>query len=250
MQRLSVAIITLNATRSLAQCLQSVTFADEIVVVDSGSQDGTVDIAKRFGARVIHHDWQGFGRQKQFAVGQASSPWVLCLDADEWVSDQLKSDIQWALESPRFEAYRIPRCNRFMGRWLRHGEGYPDYSLRLFNRHKARWSEAEIHEQVIVSGGEVGLLTGDLMHESEDGIAEYLAKQNRYTTLQAEQLYNAGKRVNMVVMLGSPILRFVKFYVIRRGFLDGLPGLVHISIGCFNSFIKYAKLAAKLRLSG
>ena len=129
---LSAVIITLNEEKALPKCLESVSFADDIVVVDSGSTDRTVAIAEEYGARVIHQDWLGYGKQKQFAVEQASHDWVFCLDADEWVSDELASSIQDVFPDPEYYAYKSPRCNKFLGRWLRHGEGYPDYNLRLF----------------------------------------------------------------------------------------------------------------------
>ena len=238
---LSVVIIALNAASQIEACLKSAAFADEIVVVDSGSRDDTREIALKYGARVLHQDWLGFGRQKHFAVEQASHDWVLCLDADERVSDPLRASIVEALQAPRFRAYRMPRCNRFMGRWLRHGEGYPDWSLRLFDRRVANWSEDEVHEKVLTTSP-VGSLQGDLLHQSQESLAAYLEKQNRYTSLQAEELARRGKQVSFGRLVASPLLRFVKFYFLRLGFLDGVPGLVHISIGCFNSFVKYAKL--------
>ncbi len=238
---LSVTVITRNAADQLAACLESIQFADDIVVVDCGSKDATIEIAQRHRARVLHQDWLGYGRQKQFAVMQARHPWVLCVDADERVSDELRASIQSMLAAPKFQAYRMPRRNRFMGRWLHHGEGYPDWSLRLFHRDAANWSDDAIHEKVVARTA-VGTLTGDLLHESEVGIADYLAKQNRYTTLQAQTLHARGKRVGALRMLLSPVFRFIKFYFLRLGLLDGIPGLVHISIGCFNTFIKYAKL--------
>lgn len=240
-QPVSAVIISLNAASQIEACLKSVAFADEIVVVDSGSSDGTIEIAKRYGARVIHQDWLGFGKQKQFAVNQARHDWVLCLDIDEWVSDELRISIEEVLQAPRFHAYRMSRCNRFMGRWLRHGEGYPDWSLRLFDRRFARWSEDDIHEKVIATST-IGNLQGDLLHESEEGLAVYLDKQNRYTNLQAEVLFKRGKRASAGRLVVSPLVRFVKFYFFQRGLLDGVPGLVHILVGCFNSFAKYAKL--------
>jgi len=239
--RLSAVLITRNVASRLETCLRSCAFADEIVIVDSGSTDATLDIARRFNARVVQQDWLGFGKQKQFAVAQANHDWVLCVDADERVSDALRAGILKELEAPRFQAYEFPRCNRFLGRWLRHGEGYPDLSLRLFDRRRARWSDDPIHEKVVTQSP-VGRLKGDLLHESEDGLADYLAKQNRYTTLQAEQLHARGRRAGVGTMLLSPLFRFFKFYFLRLGFLDGVPGLVHILIGCFNSFMKYAKL--------
>lgn len=240
-QPVSVVIISLNAASQIEACLKSVAFADEVVVVDSGSRDDTREVALKYGARVLHQDWLGFGRQKQFAVEQASHDWVLCLDVDERVSDQLRESLEEVLQVPRFRAYRMPRCNRFMGRWLRHGEGYPDWSVRLFDRRVANWSEDEVHEKVLTASA-VGSLRGDLLHESQESLAAYLEKQNRYTSLQAEELYRRGKWVSTGRLVVSPLTRFLKFYFARLGFLDGLPGLVHISIGCFNSFMKYAKL--------
>jgi len=210
-------------------------------VVDSGSQDRTVEIAEQAGARVIQQEWLGYGRQKQFAVEQATNEWVLCLDADEWLSPELSRSIQSVLEHPEFSAYQFPRRNRFMGRWLRHGEGYPDWSLRLFDRNHAHWSEDEVHEKV-VPDGEIGKVSGDLMHESEETIQQYLAKQDRYTTLQTQRLKADGKRGSAIKMVLSPMFRFIKFYFIRLGVLDGFPGLIHILIGCRNSFTKQIKL--------
>jgi len=239
-KQLSVTIITLNEERRIGKCIKSAAFADEIIVVDSGSQDRTVEIAEHAGARVIHQDWLGYGRQKQFAVEQAANEWVLCLDADEWLGPELSQSIQSVLEHPEFSAYQFPRRNRFMGRWLRHGEGYPDWSLRLFHRDHAHWSEDEVHEKV-VSDGDAEKISGDLMHESEETMQQYLNKQDCYTTLQARRITKGVRIENLVRMVTSPIIRFIKFYFIRLGILDGIPGLVHVLIGCRNSFMKYKK---------
>jgi glycosyltransferase involved in cell wall biosynthesis len=238
---LSVVLIAKNAASQIEACLESAAFADEIVLVDSGSSDGTREIAARRGARVVQKEWLGFGPQKQFAVEQARHDWVLCLDADERVSPALRSSIERALAAPAAPVYRMARCNRFLGRWLRHGEGYPDWSPRLFDRRSARWSDDAVHEKVLYAVTP-GTLAGDLLHESAEDLARYLEKQNRYTTLAAQQLYERGRRANAFSLLASPLVRFFKFYVLRLGFLDGLAGLVHISIGCMNSYLKYAKL--------
>jgi len=140
----------------------------------------------------------------------------------------------------------MARCNRFMGHWLRHGEGYPDWSLRLFDRRHARWSDDPVHEKVLANA-RPARLSGDLLHESAETLDRYLDKQNRYTTLQAEAMRAAGKHASLVRLVLSPLARFIKFYVIRLGFLDGKAGLVHIAIGCMNSFNKYAKLLALQR---
>ena len=239
---LSVVLITHNTAAQLADGLASVAFADEVLVVDSGSSDGTAELAARYGARVVQKEWMGFGRQKQFAVEQAAHDWVLCLDADERVSPELAASLVRALQAPASPVYRMARRNRFLGRWLRHGEGYPDWSVRLFDRREARWSDDPVHEKVLFAVTP-GTLEGDLLHESAEDIGRYLEKQNRYTTLAAEELHRRGKRAGMAELMLSPLVRFIKFYVLRLGFLDGLPGLAHISVGCMNSFMKYAKLA-------
>ena len=238
---LTAVLITRNASATLGACLDSLAFVDEVVIVDSGSSDGTAEIAARKGARVVQKEWLGFGMQKQFAIEQASHDWVLCLDADERVSPELAQSIQAALAAPVSPVYRMPRRNRFLGRWLAHGEGYPDWSPRLFNRMNARWSDDLVHEKVLFAVTP-GTLEGDLMHDSSDDLASYLERQNRYTTLAARQAFEEGRRAGIVHLFFSPVVRFVKFYLMRLGFLDGLPGLLHISIGCMNSYMKYAKL--------
>ena len=246
---LSAVLITRNAAALLDACLESVAFADEIVVVDSASTDATVEIAQRRGARVVQREWLGFGRQKQFAVEQARNDWVLCLDADERVSPELATSIRAALAAPGAPVYRMPRRNRFLGRWLAHGEGYPDWSPRLFNRLNARWSDDLVHEKVLYAVTP-GTLRGDLLHDSGDDLAAYLERQNRYTTLAARQAFELGRSAGVFHLLASPVVRFFKFYVLRLGFLDGVAGLLHISIGCMNSYLKYAKLIELRRAEG
>ncbi|MFA9440905.1 glycosyltransferase family 2 protein [Uliginosibacterium sp. sgz301328] len=237
----SAVLITLNAAGSLAATLESLAFCNEILVVDSGSTDGTQQLAASMGARVIHEPWRGFGPQKQFAVDEARNDWVLCIDSDEIVSPELQQSVREALARPSHTAYEFPRCNRFLGRYLKHGEGYPDYSLRLFDRRHARWSDDAVHEQVI-SLEPIGRLKGDLLHHSEDTIESYLAKQNRYTTLAAQSLVAEGVDVSFSKLVLSPSFRFFKFYFLRSGYRDGVAGFIHILIGCFNSFAKYAKV--------
>ena len=247
---LSAVLITLNAGRQLEAALKSLTFCDDIVVVDSHSTDDTVALAARFGARVVQQDWLGFGPQKQFAVAQAKHDWVLCLDADERVTPELEQSIRAMMQQAEHDllpasiaGFDMPRCNFFLGRYLRHGEGYPDYSRRLFNRQRANWSNDAVHEKVepVASNFHFEKLRGDLLHESAESLDTYLAKQNRYTSIQAQGLAAHGKWPSIGKMTLSPLVRFIKFYGVRKGFLDGWPGLVHIAIGCFNSFVKYAK---------
>ncbi len=245
---LSAIIITLNAAAELGDCLRSLAFAQEIVVVDSGSTDGTVALAQQLGARVIDKEWLGFGLQKQFAVEQARHDWVLCVDADERVSPALQASILHTLAAPVHRVYRMRRCNRFLGRYLRHGEGYPDWNTRLFDRRAAHWAPLPVHEHVI-SDQPVGDLQGDLLHHSQESLASYIDKQNRYTTLQAEQLFARGRKIGALKIIASPLVRFLRFYVFHLGFLDGLAGFAHIAIGSFFGMIKYAKCYA-LQLSG
>ncbi len=243
---LSVTVITLNAGDALRACLDSVRFADDIVVLDSGSTDQTAQIAASFGARLEQQPWLGFGRQKQRAVELARHEWILAIDADEQVSEALQASIVAALSAPQHRVYAMARCNRFLGRWLRHGEGYPDWNTRLFDRRHARWSDEAVHERV-VADGDVGRLQGDLLHDSAQTLEHYLAKQDRYTTLAAQQIVAAGRHVTLTQLVFSPLVRFAKFYVVRGGFLDGIPGLIHIAIGCWTSFLKYAKAWASQR---
>jgi glycosyltransferase involved in cell wall biosynthesis len=266
----SAVLIVKNAARELPACLASVSFCAEMLVVDSGSTDATVAIAEAAGARVIRSHWRGFGAQKQFVVEQAAYDWVLCIDADERVSDRLRQSLcavfavpqgdfpetdsklrgvpkgDWlrgVSPAPSFSAYRCARRNRFMGRYLRHGEGYPDWVVRCFDRRHARWSDDVVHEKVMVAGDKaVATLAGDLLHDSAESIENYLAKQNRYSTLAAEAAIAQGKRAHVGNLLLSPWVRFIKFYFLRLGLLDGLPGLIHILIGCGASFAKYVKM--------
>ena len=242
---LSAVIICRNAEALLPDCLSAAAFADEVVVVvDSDSTDGSAEVAQHYGASVIVSHWRGFGAQKQYAIEQASNDWVLCLDADEAVTELLRDSIVHTLNTGRLlpAAFCFARRNRFLGRDLSHGEGYPDWSLRLFDRRRARWTADAVHERVETTG-EAARLDGDLLHNtSHGGLAAYLEKQNRYTTLAAKAALQAGNRASVAKMLLSPLLRFGKFYLLRLGFLDGWPGLMHILIGCGNSFWKYAKM--------
>ena len=240
---LSLVIIARDAAHELADCLASAAFAADAIVVESGSSDDTAAVATRSGARVIVHAWEGFGPQKNFAVAQARHDWVLCLDADERVTPELEVAIRalFVGAGPAAAAYSIARRNRFLGRWLAHGEGYPDWNIRLFDRRRARWSDDVVHEKV-VADGTVAELHGDLLHASAESIDAYIAKQNRYTSAQATAMHARGERASAAQMMLSPAARFVRFYVFRLGFLDGAAGFAHIAIGAFASFLKYAKL--------
>ena len=212
---------------------------DEVLINANRSEDRYRQLASVIGDEQA--DFQGPLAGMQAGLAAARHDWVLCLDADERVSPALRAAIESALTQPAHGAYRFARCNRFLGRYLKHGEGYPDWSLRLFDRRQAGWSDDAVHEKVVATGS-IGRLAGDLLHDSAESLATYLNKQNRYTSLAADMALAAGKRASFSRLALSPIVRFIKFYVVRQGFRDGLPGLIHIAIGCMNSFLKYAKM--------
>ena len=224
---LSVVIIALNAASQIEACLKSAAFADEIVVVDSGSRDDTREIALKYGARVLHQEWLGFGLQKKFAVEQASHDWVLCLDADERVSAELRAQIE-TLRSGGFAecaGWSIPRITDYFGRFLRHGNAYPDRLIRLFDRRRGGWIGGEIHENTRVTG-RVGRLHGHLEHFSYRSLTDHHNRMARYADLMARSLYARGKRCGLLKVLVNPQWRFLRGYFIRLGFLDGWRGLV------------------------
>ncbi|MDH5285808.1 MAG: glycosyltransferase family 2 protein [Betaproteobacteria bacterium] len=242
---LSLVVITRDAAAGIAQCLASFPLAGEALVVDSGSADDTVEIARARGARVLRQEWLGFGAQKRFAVDAAAHDWVMCMDADERATPELVAAVAalFASGAPSAPAYAVARRNRFLGRWLAHGEGYPDWNVRLFDRRRARWTDDPVHEHVVADGA-VGRLAGDLLHDSADSIADYVAKQNRYTSLQAEAMHARGEQASAARIALAPIARFLRFYVLKLGFLDGAAGFAHVAIGAFASFLKYVKLSA------
>ena len=245
----TATIIVRNESSNIVECINSVSFFDEVLVVDSGSIDDTVAKAKQLGARVIVNQWPGFSRQRQFATENASNEWVFSIDADERVSDELRHAIERVFEDgTKLDGYQINRRNHFMGQALAHGEGYPDWLLRLFHRGRAEWSHDAVHERVKLNG-RIGKIKGDLNHHSQESLDAYFHKQNMYSSLQAKSMWESGRRSSLLKIAASPTVRFLKFYVMRLGFLDGVPGLVHIAIGCFSSFAKYAKLR-ELEING
>ncbi len=243
---LSVAIITKNEEANLRRTLESVRWANEIVVVDSGSTDKTVDIASAFGAKVIHEEWRGFGRQKNYAIEQCTSEWVLSLDADEEVSEPLAQEITHLLEeSPAADAYFVPRRSLFLGRWIRHGGYYPDPKLRLFRKGAAWFEERTVHETMQCSGA-TRTLQGNLIHHAYPTLENYIEHMNRYSTLGAEQTVAKGKTSRTLPafvwnVLLNPAATFVYNYIFRLGFLDGREGLLlHLYHSAYVSW-KYAK---------
>jgi glycosyltransferase involved in cell wall biosynthesis len=232
---LSVVLITLNEAANLPRTLESVRWAQEIVVVDSGSTDATVAIARTSGARIFREAWKGFAGQKNSAIEHATGEWVLSLDADEEVSPELAREIQTLLAGePRLAAYRVPRLNHFLGRALRHGGYWPDPKLRLFRRGAARFAERPVHETMEVigeTGGPVGLLKGHLIHHCYPTLADYIEHMDRYSSAGAQMLADAGRAPRSLAELVwngvlNPAATFLYNYVFRLGFLDGREGLL------------------------
>lgn len=240
---LSLVVITLNEEKNLRRCLQSVPFAQEIIVVDSGSTDRTVEIAKELGAKVVHQPWLGFGPQKQFAVDLAANRWVLSLDADEALSEDLQSEILQCfgnLGAGGVAGFDMPRKSFHLGRWILYGGWYPDYQLRLFDKEKARWQDSQLHERVECPSKE--RLKGDLLHFVFHDLADQIETNNRYSTLGAKSLAQAGKSFSIFKLCLKPVSKFLETFFWKRGFLDGLPGFI-IAVGAsYSVFLKFAKL--------
>ncbi len=241
MNRLSVAMICYNEEAILEKSLSAVQWADEIVVVDSFSTDRTPQIARQYTDKVVQREWQGYGRQKNLALDLVTCPWVLSLDADEVVSPELAAEIRKLLAGrPDRAGYRIPRVSWYLGRPLRH-VWYPDRKLRLFRTGQVTWGEESVHESLFLDGPE-GRLSAPLAHYSFASIEEHIRTLQRYTTLGARDLLRAGRSFSFLRLLGSPLVLFVKQFFLKRGFLDGLPGLIACVLSGMHEFVKYSKL--------
>jgi glycosyltransferase involved in cell wall biosynthesis len=241
-QKLTVTMITRDEAANIAAALESVRWADEIIVVDSESTDRTVDIARRFTDKVIVRPWPGYIAQKNFAAEQASHDWVLSLDADERVSSELAAEIRQILNDvPGATGYRLPRVTNHLGRWIRSTDWYPDYQLRLYDRRHARWAGRHVHESVQAEGV-VGQLRGELHHYAYRDIAHHLQTMDRYTTLAARQMYEDGRRATWIDILITPRLTFFRNFILRGGFRDGMAGLVISAMNSYYVGLKFAKL--------
>lgn len=236
---LGCAIITYNEEKSIERTLKSVSFCDEIVIVDSGSKDKTLEIAKRYTDKVYTQEWLGYGKQKNFAVGKLSTDWVLSLDADEVISDALKKEIIDELKKPRFDAYALNFQLIFMGRPLKFGGTYPDYHVRLFRKGRYWFNEDDVHEGIKTKAVK---LKNSVYHYSYDSLEDYLEKFNRYTTLAARSRLKQGKKVSRLY----PFLRFgldlFNRFILKGAFLDGYPGCVYALLSSYYAFVKYVKL--------
>ncbi|MFA6151347.1 MAG: glycosyltransferase family 2 protein [Chitinophagaceae bacterium] len=246
---LSAVIITYNEEQNIGRCLQSlVGVADEVIVVDSTSTDKTCSIAEQYGATIIQHPFVGFAAQKNFAAQVASHNWVLSLDADEVLSEELKAGISAVKNKPDFDAYFIKRKTNFCGTFIRYGSWYPDKQCRLWDKTKGDW-QGTIHEKWRLFGeaGKYGTLSGDLLHYSFNSISDYLKMTDRYTTLSAEEALMKGKNVSLLKLIFGPKFKFIQDYFIRLGFLDGYAGFVAYILASYMAFVKYSKIRAAFK---
>jgi glycosyltransferase involved in cell wall biosynthesis len=239
---LSVTIITLNEEQNIRACLESVRWADEIVVCDSGSQDKTLEICREFTDQIYVDEWRGFGAHKNLCLDRTSHPWILSLDADERVTAGLRRAIEGILAgSEAADGYWFPRQNYFLGRWMRSSGWYPDHVLRLFRRAKGRFKERAVHESVVVDG-RVEYLQEPLEHHTYRTISDYLKRMDRYSGLAAEELNRAGRRAGPADLLLRPPLTFLRMYLLRGGIREGGHGLVLAGLYACYTFAKYAML--------
>jgi (heptosyl)LPS beta-1,4-glucosyltransferase len=241
--KLSVTVITKNEAADIAEALQSVAWADELIVVDSRSDDETPAIARRHTDRVIVRDWPGYAAQKNYAASIASHDWILSLDADERVTPELAREIQTVLagDGPACSAYRIPRVTWHLGRWIRSTDWYPDHQTRLYDRKAAEWTGRYVHEAVSVRGT-LARLRGELQHFAYRDIADHLETIDRYTTYASRQMFEDGRRTGWLDLAVHPPLAFLRNYIAHRGVRDGIPGLIVSALNSYYVFLKFAKL--------
>lgn len=251
MPSLTVVVLTLNEEANIAACLEGVRWAEELMVLDSGSTDRTVEIARRFTPHVLSVEWKGYGATRNLGLDRASSDWVLWLDADERVTPELAAEIRavMALGTEEPAAYDVARRAYFLGKWIRHAGWYPGRVTRLFRHGSARFNSARVHEQLVVAGA-TGSLRNDLLHYTDPDLEHYLRKFNRYTTLAAEELHAAGRRAGVWDLTVRPLFAFVRMYILRLGVLDGMHGLILCVLSAGYVFTKYAKLWERTRAGG
>ncbi len=247
MPNLSAVVITRNEEANIKRCLQSLQIADEIILIDSGSTDRTIEIAESLGAKVYVKEWSGFGPSKKVGVSKASGKWIISLDADEELSPELAKEISTTvLSETENSGYYIKRKTNFLGRWIYHCGWYPDYILRLFKKADGDFNDAVVHEKIILNG-RVGYLNGEILHYSYHTIEQYFEKSATYTTLGAEQAYKSGKKSRWYHIVFKPPVSFIKHYFIKLGFLDGLEGFIISAFSAMAVMVKYSKLRHLIR---
>lgn len=244
MQKISATIITFNEEKKIAACLASLQgVVDEIVVLDSFSTDKTPEICKQFGVKFYQQPWRGYGQQKNDAAEKASNNFILNLDADESLSQALQVSILQQKKAALIGIYKMNRVNIFFGYQLRHGFTSPDYILRLYNKTEIKWSPRKVHETLDVPASSViTKLKGDLIHQSKDSLEEFITTINKYSTLSAAAYFEAGKRASVLKIIFSPAVNFFNGFILKLGFLDGVPGFILAVTLSIETFLKYTKL--------
>jgi glycosyltransferase involved in cell wall biosynthesis len=237
---ISIIIITFNESINIQRCLESVKWADEIIIVDSGSNDNTVKISKQYTNLVYEVDWPGFGPQKNRALAHATSDWVLSIDADEFISEDLKNEILEAVQSKEFNAYKIPRLSSYCGKFLKHGGWWPDHVTRLIKKGEGQFTNDLIHEKIITDGA-VGILKNHIVHYRSDKLEDTLDRMNKYSTIWANE-NKERKKSNIGIAILHSIWTFIRIYLIRMGFLDGREGFLMAVSNSIGSFYKYVKI--------
>ncbi len=238
---ISLVVITLNEAHNIERCIRSVPWADEVIILDTFSQDETKTKAEALGAKVFQEEWRGFGKQKARATELAKNDWILSLDADEALSPELAKEIEGLdFNTNVCDAYQIPRLSYYLGRWIRHGGWYPDYQTRLFNRKSAAWTEREVHEAVKFKSSQK--LKSCILHYVFNSISEQVRTNDRYSSLGAVELNKKSKKFSLIKLIFKPLSKFLECYILKKGFMDGLPGFI-IAIGAgYSVFLKFAKL--------
>lgn len=241
--KLSAAIIAFNEEDKIADCVKSVSFADETVVVDSHSTDRTREMAGRLGVRVLEKEWPGHVEQKNFALNSASSDWVICIDADERVSQKLREEILKVMQNPQCDGFAMPRKVFYINRWINHCGWYPAHKLRLVKKSAARWGGVDPHDTLMVEGAEKRL-SGDLYHLSFDSIYDHFKTIDHFTRVGAKEAYREGRRAGVIDVTLRPLFTFFKMYLLKLGFLDGAPGFIICVLSAFHTFTKYDRLGS------
>lgn len=245
----TACIIAFNEEEKIEACIRSASFCAEVIVVDSHSTDRTRELATALGARVIERDWPGHIEQKNFAIDQAATEWVLCLDADERVTPELRAKVEAALAAPKVDGYTVNRRNIYLGEWIRRGGWYPDRKVRLFRKARGRWGGVNPHDHVHVDGA-VADLGADIEHLSYDSIKDHLKTIDYFSTIAAGEKLSRGQRGVALQLLLNPPFKFFKMYVLKLGLLDGWRGLIVAALGAFYVFLRYAKLWELIHVEG
>ena len=242
----SAFVICLNEESQIRRCLESIKWCQEIIVIDSGSTDRTLEICKEFTDKILHRDWSGYVDQKKYGLEKCTCEWVLNIDADEVVSEELKNEIielvnKDAIQRLPYNGFHISRVVNYLGRWWRNGGWYPEYRLRLCRKSATTWGGTDPHEKASVEG-ETRKLTGELFHYTYKDIQDQVTRLNKFASSAAKSMISSGKPPSILQMIFRPIFRFVKFYIVKKGFKDGVAGFIIAILEAYYVFLKYAKV--------